>query len=305
LEKDEWNNGAFTKALVEGLYGYADLFNKKVITIKALDAYIATRVKELTKGQQSPTTIIPSSIPDFPIAYVLDDEHRERYERYTGEIDIFTGNYEVVKEKFFPFVVSVTLGINSFGTYARESVSGGYSSFAGAFDVARYFIPQFGAGVKACYWMNFAETSEFSGSQTFDRLLFYGPALYGKWGKKNRSFEFNAGAGIGGLTWLLSKDYDNDPSMAGYETHTTIGGYVSAGVSYFFQKKSSKKLGGKEPKLEELSYSNTQEPVRKTNKNQTGVGLNIQTPLGSLKDDDGYTRNPAGIGVSLSVINKF
>jgi uncharacterized caspase-like protein len=70
LENPEWNNGAFTKALVEGLEGKADLFKRGSVTIKTLDAYITQRVKALTKGLQAPTTIMPGSIPDFPIAVV-------------------------------------------------------------------------------------------------------------------------------------------------------------------------------------------------------------------------------------------
>ena len=72
LESPEWNNGAFTKALVEGLTGKADLIGNNMITINSLTYYIATRVKELTGGRQAPTTIIPRSIPDFPIAVVID-----------------------------------------------------------------------------------------------------------------------------------------------------------------------------------------------------------------------------------------
>jgi len=68
LEDPSWNNGAFTKALVEGLAGEADLFKQNSISIKSLDYYISQRVKVLTKGQQAPTTIIPASISDFPIA---------------------------------------------------------------------------------------------------------------------------------------------------------------------------------------------------------------------------------------------
>ncbi len=68
LEDASWNNGAFTKALVEGIEGKADLFNNKSISIKTLDAYITQRVKSLTQGKQAPTTIIPQSMPDFPIA---------------------------------------------------------------------------------------------------------------------------------------------------------------------------------------------------------------------------------------------
>jgi WD40 repeat protein len=67
-ERDEWNNGAFTKALIEGLGGAADLLNKRSITYQMLNLYIADRVKELTKGQQHPTMISPQTVPDFPIA---------------------------------------------------------------------------------------------------------------------------------------------------------------------------------------------------------------------------------------------
>ena len=70
LENPEWKNGAFTKALVEGLNGKADLINSKIISARSLDLYISKRVKELTDGQQSPTITIPESVPDFPLAVV-------------------------------------------------------------------------------------------------------------------------------------------------------------------------------------------------------------------------------------------
>jgi WD40 repeat protein len=67
-ERDEWKNGAFSKALIEGLSGKADISGKGVITISALEFWLAERVKELTLGQQHPTTAKPSTIRDFPIA---------------------------------------------------------------------------------------------------------------------------------------------------------------------------------------------------------------------------------------------
>ena len=70
LENASWGNGAFTKALIEGIGGKADLFRKGKITVKSLDAYVADRVKELTTGKQSPTAIIPDGVPDFPIAII-------------------------------------------------------------------------------------------------------------------------------------------------------------------------------------------------------------------------------------------
>lgn len=68
LEDAQWGNGAFTKALVEGFSGNADYGGKGKITINMLDLYLSERVKELTKGQQSPATTKPHTIQDFTIA---------------------------------------------------------------------------------------------------------------------------------------------------------------------------------------------------------------------------------------------
>jgi WD40 repeat protein len=68
LEDNRWGNGAFTKALVEGMGGKADYHGRGRITINMLDLYISERVKELTRGKQTPTTTKPQTIPDFPVA---------------------------------------------------------------------------------------------------------------------------------------------------------------------------------------------------------------------------------------------
>lgn len=68
LEDPSWGNGAFTKAVIEGLNGMAAFGSKNKITIKSLDIYISERVKELTKGKQHPTSVAPPNVPDFPIA---------------------------------------------------------------------------------------------------------------------------------------------------------------------------------------------------------------------------------------------
>lgn len=67
-EDASWEHGAFTKALMDGLKSMqADFDKNNIVTIKELDFYITQRVKELTNGHQKPTTIVPESIPDFPI----------------------------------------------------------------------------------------------------------------------------------------------------------------------------------------------------------------------------------------------
>jgi WD40 repeat protein len=68
LENSAWGNGAFTKALVEGVTGKADYTGKGKISVNMLDLYLSERVKELTSGRQTPTTTKPQTVPDFPIA---------------------------------------------------------------------------------------------------------------------------------------------------------------------------------------------------------------------------------------------
>ena len=67
FENPDWENGAFTMAVVEGINGKADYIGKGRITINMLDLYVSERVKELTKGKQTPATAKPQTIPDFPL----------------------------------------------------------------------------------------------------------------------------------------------------------------------------------------------------------------------------------------------
>ena len=67
-EQSNWGHGAFTKALLEGVGEQkADYNADDEISIKEIDLYVTNRVKQLTKGKQKPTTIIPDSVPDFAI----------------------------------------------------------------------------------------------------------------------------------------------------------------------------------------------------------------------------------------------
>ncbi|OHX64200.1 caspase family protein [Flammeovirga pacifica] len=63
LESSEWQHGAFTAAILDGLgEGKADYSGDQVITLRELDLFIAMKVEELTKGKQHPTTQKPSTI---------------------------------------------------------------------------------------------------------------------------------------------------------------------------------------------------------------------------------------------------
>ena len=68
-ERPEWEHGAFTKALIEGLEGRADYDRDNTVDIKEIDLFITKRVKALTNGSQHPTTEIPKTMPNFPLVY--------------------------------------------------------------------------------------------------------------------------------------------------------------------------------------------------------------------------------------------
>jgi uncharacterized caspase-like protein len=69
-EDAAWGNGAFTKALVEGLDGAADYQKTGRITHAMLSLYISERVKALTSGKQTPVTQAAGGVPDYPVALV-------------------------------------------------------------------------------------------------------------------------------------------------------------------------------------------------------------------------------------------
>jgi hypothetical protein len=71
LENTDWGNGAFTKGLVEGIGGKADFRGTGRITVNMLDLYVSERVKELTQGQQTPSTVKPPNVPDFPVVVLV------------------------------------------------------------------------------------------------------------------------------------------------------------------------------------------------------------------------------------------
>jgi WD40 repeat protein len=71
VESPSLGNGAFTKAVVEGIeLGQADLFKDGFITTQNLGTFVAHRVNSLTGGQQNPVMQRPPEEPDFAIAEV-------------------------------------------------------------------------------------------------------------------------------------------------------------------------------------------------------------------------------------------
>ena len=69
LEHKDWKHGAFTKALIEGLKGNADVLKTGQITVNGLDSYVTAEVKRLTGKRQTPTSDKPGTVPsDFLVA---------------------------------------------------------------------------------------------------------------------------------------------------------------------------------------------------------------------------------------------
>jgi len=67
-ESAVWDNGVFTKALLEGLAGKADYAHSGVVTVTMLSLYVSQRVRELTRGLQTPVATMPNAFADFPVA---------------------------------------------------------------------------------------------------------------------------------------------------------------------------------------------------------------------------------------------
>ena len=66
-ESKQHQSGIFTLAVVEGLEGKAARTSEGVVYLKALDAYVTQRVKELSGGAQHPLTSQATTITNIPL----------------------------------------------------------------------------------------------------------------------------------------------------------------------------------------------------------------------------------------------
>ena len=64
----DWGNGAFTKAMIEGLAGQADRDNVGYVDTEELALFVRRRVLSMTKQQQEPVRIKPDATPELRIA---------------------------------------------------------------------------------------------------------------------------------------------------------------------------------------------------------------------------------------------
>ena len=66
-ERSEWGNGAFSRAVLEGLAGKADIDKNGAVESDELDFYVRRRVVEMTKGQQVPVRVKPDAAPEMKL----------------------------------------------------------------------------------------------------------------------------------------------------------------------------------------------------------------------------------------------
>lgn len=70
LERADWNNGAFTEALLAGVVGAADYEKDDSISTAELNLWLSTQVKKLTGNRQNAVMLKPDTVPDFSVARV-------------------------------------------------------------------------------------------------------------------------------------------------------------------------------------------------------------------------------------------
>lgn len=92
LESPEWQNGAFTKALIEGLLGGADN-GTGLVTLDTLKSYVNLRVKALTNGAQQPTAAVLTGATEIVLA-TQPFEHSIQ----DAQINVAVGDY-VIRRK--------------------------------------------------------------------------------------------------------------------------------------------------------------------------------------------------------------
>lgn len=71
-EDDDWQNGAFTEALLEGISGKADYTKDFFLFVSELETYLADRVSKLTDTKQKPMTTKPKAVENYRLLRVVE-----------------------------------------------------------------------------------------------------------------------------------------------------------------------------------------------------------------------------------------
>ncbi len=76
-EDPSWGNGAFTKALIEGIEGLADHDKDRYVYITELEKWVEKLVKDLTNNKQTPVTTKPKLKEDFKVVSIAKINNME------------------------------------------------------------------------------------------------------------------------------------------------------------------------------------------------------------------------------------
>ena len=166
------------------------------------------------------------------------------------------------------FYMMISSGAVDFGSVSFGDVGG--LTFAGGLDAAFFLTPWLKAGGKFSVVnanIDFGDTYTYN-----DMVMFYGAALHGSFGKG--AFKVNVCASAGMINWQLLNRVQ-EGSTIDNTSSTSAGGLFSAGVSYCFAK-------------------------------NIGIGLNVQTIMGSIKNEaENIERKPSGTGATVGIFFSF
>lgn len=121
IESEEWNNGAFTSAILEAIKSKrADENTDASITVEELKKYVFARVIELTNGKQHPTSRIDNIDNDFTIVSTIANTANASVYSMVGrwkpkEMALYEGEkFEPVTEQMNKSPMTITKGADGF-----------------------------------------------------------------------------------------------------------------------------------------------------------------------------------------------
>ena len=183
----------------------------------------------------------------------------------TSNRQTLTPKYMVDYPKFY---AALSAGTSGFGTVWVGKADG--NIFVMRVEAAYFFKEWLGAGLIYNTSRCDIEIKDV-GVIGKEIVNFFGASVYGRYGLNLNRIILNASVGVGMLNWTFTRylNYDYD-----YGIYTaSIGGFISAGGNYMIT-------------------------------HNLGVGLNLQSTLGSMKNS-GFVRKPTALGCTIGVNYSF
>ena len=170
------------------------------------------------------------------------------------------------KNNHTQFYVAASAGVSGFGNVWVGSAEG--NLFVMRIDAAYFFNEWLGTGLIYNSSRCDIEIKDV-GVIGKEIISFVGPAIYGRYWLN--SIILTASAGVGMLNWTYSRYLNHDYDYGIYTT--SVGGFISAGGIYMLN-------------------------------HNLGVGLNLQSTIGSMKNNE-FKRNPTALGCTIGINFNF